>query len=140
MSGLTLPVRARWVDGKKKGGRILLDPSSFPLRFKKEESHHRFYVCQRTSEEKILAAVENQSVSPCSVYEDIERVVLSNSSLGQARLAYIPKQQTVSRNLQVKRKIMLDYPALKKDLEEIVVPEAMNVTYDSRVRPVVRFC
>ena len=52
MSGLTLPVRARWVDGKIKGGRILLDPSSFPLRFKKEEGHRGFYVCQRTSDLK----------------------------------------------------------------------------------------
>ena len=65
------------------------------VRVEGDHNHDSDLVKQQVEkilQEKTHAAVENQSVSPRTIFRDIERVVLSNSSLSEVGLAYIPKQ------------------------------------------------
>ena len=53
----SVPSKAKWVDGEKGRGKILLDPQGFKLRFKKSEKGKKYYVCSRRADLKCPVAV-----------------------------------------------------------------------------------
>ena len=46
----SFPVAARWVDGRKKGSKILLDPDSYRMRYKSSKNRTGYYVCAKKKE------------------------------------------------------------------------------------------
>ena len=165
-----LPVDAIWIKAKKGGGRILLDPNGFRLRFKKEENGRKYFVCTKkdvclcpvkvsldvnedkivrvTGEhthdndlvkemvdkvvcEKVNEAVSNPTVSPRTVFQNITSHILNNPDTSTG-LPYLPKQKSLARELQKKRKLVQNCPPVPKEWEEMVLPDHIKETIDGQ--------
>ena len=50
-------VKARWMDGQRGKGKVLVDPEGHKLRFKKTELGKKYYVCSRRADLKCPVAV-----------------------------------------------------------------------------------
>ena len=65
MTGL-LPSKARWVEGLKGQGKVLLDPIGFRMRFKKSEGGKKYYMCTRKNDLKcpvtLTMDIENEMI------------------------------------------------------------------------------
>ena len=83
-----VPSKARWVEGLKGQGKILLDPFGFRMRFKKTDGGKKYYICPRkadlicpvavtldTENEMIVRAAHHHNHDSDLVKESVKKAV-----------------------------------------------------------------
>ena len=80
--------------------------------------------------DKMDAVADNPTISPRSVMSDITSKVL-NDPVTASGLSSIPKYNSITKQVQRKRKLELDCPALPKEWKEMIIPDTMKTTCDN---------
>ena len=79
-------------------------------------------------EEAVQNAVDNPNISPRTAYTSLTNLILQSPGIGRRGLGALPKMKTFARNIQRRRHVDLDCPAIPKNWSDHVLPEIFRKT------------